>query len=165
MAIKNIEQPEYIVVDNNIRLKKFDKNCDLDTALLWYQDLEIVFLVDGDKVLYDMELLNKMYEYWSNIGELYFIEIFNGNNYEAIGDVTLCEDDLPIVIGNKNYHKKGVGTKVIETLIKRAKELNLKKLEIEEIYDYNISSIKLFTKLGFKKDKKTKSGYSYKLLL
>lgn len=45
MPIPGIEQPEYIFVSNNIRLRKFDDN--FDFALEWYQDVETVMLVDG----------------------------------------------------------------------------------------------------------------------
>ncbi|MBF0716200.1 GNAT family N-acetyltransferase [Gemelliphila palaticanis] len=69
------------------------------------------------------------------------------------------------MIGDKNYHNKGIGSKVVTTLINRARDLDFKELYVEEIYDWNIGSIKLFTGLGFKKYKKTNKGYSYKLLL
>lgn len=153
MPIKNINQPEFIFVDNYIRLRTV-KN-DYEFALIWYQDKEIVYNVDGNTEPYDLELLAKMYSYWSNVGECYFIEILEDNVYKPIGDVTLCIDDLPIVIGDKNYHNKGIGRKVVNTLIKRAKKLNFKEVIIEEIYDFNIASIKLFTSIGFIRDKKT----------
>lgn len=38
MPIKNVEQPEYIVVSDDIRLRKFDNIYDF--ALEWYQDEE-----------------------------------------------------------------------------------------------------------------------------
>lgn len=163
MVLKNIEQPNYLKVDDNIRLRKFDNK--FYFALDWYKDLDIVWLVDGDTKPYDMELLEKMYNYWSNVGECYFIEILENDKYIPIGDVILCENDLPIVIGNKNYQRKGIGKKVIKTLINRARELNFKEIIIEEIYTWNVASQNMFLKLGFKKYKKQKQGYSYKLIL
>ncbi len=43
-----------------------------------------------------------MYEYLNSKGELYFIEIRENEDFVPIGDVTLWEDDMPIVIGDKN---------------------------------------------------------------
>ena len=106
-----------------------------------------------------------MYEYLSNRGELYFIEIKQGNDFVPIGDVTLSIEDLPIVIGEKGYRGEGIGSKVIEALKLRASALGYKQLGVREIYDYNIASQKLFEKQGFNKVKKTDKGYSYRCIL
>lgn len=106
-----------------------------------------------------------MYNYWNEVGELYFIEVYSNGCYKPIGDVTFCKDDMPIVIGDKAYRGKGIGTKVIKTLIERAKELGFKEVEIEEIYSWNKHSQKLFTNLGFVPIKETAKGMSYKLIL
>lgn len=45
MPIPGIPQPQYITVDNEIRLRRFD-GC-FDFAFDWYQDEETVYLVDG----------------------------------------------------------------------------------------------------------------------
>jgi len=47
MPILDIEQPEYVIVSDDIRLRKFDNN--FAFALGWYQDEETLMLVDGDK--------------------------------------------------------------------------------------------------------------------
>lgn len=54
-----------------------------------------------------------------------FIEIVDDNIFKPVGDVTLWKDDMPIVIEDKNCRGKGIGKKVIGTLIERAKELEL----------------------------------------
>ena len=128
--------------------------------------IELLDLVDGKESRpYDMERLIKMYEYLSNRGELYFIEIKQGNDFVPIGDVTLSIEDLPIVIGEKGYRGEGIGSKVIEALKLRASALGYKQLGVREIYDYNIASQKLFEKQGFNKVKKTDKGYSYRCIL
>jgi RimJ/RimL family protein N-acetyltransferase len=163
MPINGVEQPNYIEIYDKIRLRKFDGNYEF--ALKWYQDLETVWLVDGDEELYTEELLEKMYNYWNGVGELYFIEVYENGHYEPIGDVTFCKEDMPIVIGEKSYRGKGIGTKVVRKLIERAKELGYREIEVEEIYNWNIASQKLYTNLGFKPHKKTTKGMSYKLIL
>lgn len=59
MPILNIKLPEYIIVSDNIRLRKFDNN--FAFALEWYQDEETLMLVDGNNEPYDMEKLCRMY--------------------------------------------------------------------------------------------------------
>lgn len=153
-----------IQITDTLRLRPYDGKCKF--ALEWYQDRELLDLVDGKESRpYDMERLIKMYEYLSNRGELYFIEIKQGNDFVPIGDVTLSIEDLPIVIGEKGYRGEGIGSKVIEALKLRASALGCKQLGVREIYDYNIASQKLFEKQGFNKVKKNDKGYSYRCIL
>ena len=121
-------------------------------------------MLDGDKEPYTLELLDKMYTWWNQAGEVYFIEVLEDEIYKSIGDVFFKQDDMPILIGDKNYRKKGIATKVIRKLIERGKELGYKELEIEEIYSWNLDSQKLYTNLGFKPFKEAKNGMSYKLI-
>ncbi|GFN34541.1 GNAT family N-acetyltransferase [Tepidimicrobium xylanilyticum] len=132
IPILGTEQSEVININNELRLRKFDSKYDF--ALEWYQNEETVKLVDGPNVeKYDHVTLKRMYEYLNNIGELYFIEIRENNGFIPIGDVTFCKDDMSMVIGAKKYRGKGIGKKVIEALILRAKDLALKELKVREI--------------------------------
>ena len=45
MPISGVVQPDILVVDEELRLRKFDGNYDF--AFDWYQDPETVKLVDG----------------------------------------------------------------------------------------------------------------------
>lgn len=164
MPIEKIEQPNIIYINDELRLRKFDNNYSF--ALTWYQDAETVKLVDGlDAKIYDYSTLKRMYEYLNNIGELYFIEILDNNEFKPIGDVTFWKEDMPIIIGDKKYRGKGIGKKVIKTLIKRARDLGYEEIRVREIYKYNIASQKLFESVGFKKSKETANGFSYTLSL
>lgn len=153
-----------IQITDTLRLRPYDGKCKF--ALEWYQDRELLDLVDGkESKPYDMERLIKMYKYLSDRGELYFIEVKQGNDFVPIGDVTLSMEDLPIVIGERGYRGEGIGSKVIEALKLRASALGYKQLSVREIYDYNIASQKLFEKQGFDTVKKTDKGYSYRCIL
>lgn len=164
MPIDKINQPQIIYIDSKLRLRRFDDNYNF--ALQWYQDLELVKLVDGPAAsVYTKEKLKRMYEYLNCRGELYFIEVLEENKYKPIGDVALCKDNLPIVIGDKLYHNKGIGKGVLRSLILRARELELECINVQEIYDYNICSQKLFESFDFKQSGKTKNGKSYVLNL
>ncbi|MBS4761281.1 GNAT family N-acetyltransferase [Carnobacteriaceae bacterium zg-ZUI252] len=163
MPIKDVIQPNIIQIDDGLRLRKLDEN--IDIALEWYQDTETVWYIDGDKALYSKELLEKMYRYWDSVSEVYFIEVYTNGTYQPIGDVSFYQEDMPIVIGNKSYRGKGIGKKVIQTLIERGKSLGYDRLYIEEIYDFNVISQNLYMSLGFKKKSFVKKGWSYELVL
>ncbi|MGQ7382922.1 GNAT family N-acetyltransferase [Streptococcus suis] len=161
MAITGIEQADILEIDKQVRLRRYDGQHDF--AFEWHQDIELVWLVDGDKERYSHDLLNRMYDYLSKNGECYFIEIFEDNQFIPIGDVTLFADDFAIAIGDKRYWNKGIGTKVLQRMVERARELGFVEILVEEIYDWNLGSRKLFEKCGFEAVEKTKNGWSYRL--
>lgn len=163
VAIPGIVQPEIVQVDDTLRLRKYDGMYDF--ALEWYQDEETVYLVDGKRDSYTIELLGGMYRYLNNAGELYFIEVFANNAYKPIGDVTFWQEDMPIVIGNPSYRGKGIGRKVISALIDRGKELGYDHLAVGEIYDWNEGSRRCFESMGFRSYEKTEKGSKYRLSL
>lgn len=151
---------QIIKITDDLRLRPYDHQYQF--ALKWYQDREFVDLVDGrDSSLYDLEKLKRMYTYLNKEGELYFIEVKQDEVFIPIGDVTFCREDLPIVIGDKAYWGKGIGTMVIAALKEHAKLLGYTQLKVREIYSYNSASQRLFEKEGFKKCQATDKGYSY----
>ena len=161
MEIEGILQPEIIQIDDFLRLRKFDDNYAF--ALEWYQDEETNYMVDGRRGVYDMDQLSRMYHYLDGKGELYFIEILEDGIYRPIGDVTFWQEDMPIVIGDRPYRSKGIGRKVISTLIHRGRELGYEHLAIGEIYDWNEPSRRCFESLGFRAYEKTEKGARYRL--
>ena len=163
MAIQGIEQPAVIQIDESLRLRKFDGIYDF--ALVWYQDLDTVWLVDGDRIPYTPELLTKMYNWLNDAGELYFIEALENGTYRPIGDVTFWQDDMPIVIGDLNYRGKGLGRKIISTLVNRGRELGYARLCVDEIYDWNEGSRRCFESVGFSAYEKTEKGSKFMLTL
>ncbi len=163
MPIEGIVQPEIIEIDPTLRLQKYDGNHDF--ALAWYQDAETVYLVDGAREPYTPEKLTGMYSYLDRHGELYFIEAKQDNTFKPIGDVTFWQDDMPIVLGDPAFRAKGLGKKVVATLINRGRRLGYESLHIGEIYDWNPASQKCFTSQGFIPKEKTEKGHTYELKL
>ena len=148
-------------IDEEIRLRKVEKE-EWHKALEWYSDRDIMYYSEGiiDRV-YDLSDIHRMYNYLSSSGELYFIEAYVDNQWISIGDVTLMKDNLPIVIGNKEYWGMGIGKKVIRRLIVRAREIGYGTLVVPEIYHYNERSRKLFVSLGFVRSGKNDRSESY----
>ena len=163
MPIPNIHQPDILSVSDTLRLRRFDHV--FDFALEWYQDAELVWLVDGNRVPYSRERLTKMYTWLNDHGELYFIEVRERDLWKPIGDVTFWQENMPIVIGDPAYRGKGIGRTVIAALINRGRELGYPALHVDEIYEWNASSRRCFESLGFRERGKTEKGASYVLQL
>ncbi len=163
MPIDGIKQPDFLEIDVGLRLRKYDGIYEF--ALPWYQDLDTVYLVDGIREPYDMEKLERMYNYLNVHGELYFIEIIEGDRFIPIGDVTFWQSDMPIVIGNAQYRGMGIGKRVVAKLIERGRTLGYSSLYVNEIYSYNLSSQKIFKSLGFMEYEQTSDGFRYQLNL
>ncbi len=159
----NRDCPQLISIDDSLRLRRFDGVYDF--ALKWYSDEELVYLVDGKRNRYDYALLKRMYDYLDKKGELYFIEVRTAEGFVPIGDVTLCNDDLPIVIGDSRFRDRGIGRRVLSALIDRALELDYDHLGVEEIYSFNHASEHCFSSVGFTAYRKTERGWAYRLEL
>lgn len=162
MPIVGIKQPEIIRIDEGLGLRKFDDNYGF--ALVWYQDEETNYMVDGERSVYDWDRLSRMYHYLCNKGELYFVEVLEKGEYVPIGDVTFWQDDMPIVIGKDEYRNRGIGRKVISSLVQRGKELGFDHVAVGEIYDWNEPSRRCFESIGFQAYEKTEKGSKYKLV-
>ena len=162
MPIKSINQPDVLIVGEEIHLVKSAGNYEF--AFPWYQDKTLVEMVDNQSEAYSMEKLNRMYSYLENVGELYFIEYKLNDCWIPVGDVTLDSNgDLPIIIAPE-YQKKGIGRRVIQKLITRAKMLDFDQAEVR-IYRFNRASQNLFSSLGFVRSDETETEFIYRLKL
>lgn len=163
MPITGIHQPEVIPIDDTLRLTKFTSIP--EEALGWYQDPELVYLVDGVKRPYSRETLENMYGYLDKHGELYIIEALENGAFKPIGDVSFWQEDMPIVIGDPAYRGKGLGRKVVAALIARGRELDWDSLRVDQIYHYNVGSRKCFESQGFTVCETTDTGNRFLLKL
>jgi len=163
MAIAGVPQPEWIQINQALRLRRFDGTADF--AFAWYQDEELVYLVDGVKKPYSRETLRGMYAYLDAHGELYFIEALENGAFVPIGDVSFWREDMPIVIGEPAYRGRGIGRQVILALMDRGRQLGYDRLGVREIYDFNKASIRCFTACGFVPVERTEKGWRYEAKL
>lgn len=163
MAIEGVEQPAYIEIEDDLRLRRYDGTADF--ALPWYQDEALVYLVDGDRKPYSRETLYTMYSCLDARGEMYFIEALENGAWTPIGDVAFSRADMPIVIGEPAYRGRGVGRRVIRALMDRGRALGYETLGVREIYDYNTASIRCFTACDFAPVEQTDKGWRYEAKL
>ena len=165
MPIRGVDQPDIIDIDDELRLVRFRGNYhdNYQFTLSFYQDLDTMWLVDGDQEPYTEDTLSDMYAWLDGAGELYFIEVLEAEKYLPVGDVTFWQTDMPIVIWDPKYRGRGIASKVIGQLVERGRDLGYTHLEVEEIYDWNPASHKAFTRQGFKPVEKTDKGYRYRL--
>ncbi len=131
-------------IDGEIQLVGYYPN--YKTALEWYQDLELCKQVDNRDTVYDLELLKRMYKYLNLHGDLFYIKYKN----RLCGDVCLQPSGEVNIVIAKPFQNKHIGRRVINEIIKLAKEKNIQELHAE-IYSFNMQSQKMFESIGFKK--------------
>ncbi len=144
-------QPEILPISDFVRLRKYDGNYRI--AVKWYQDPVVYYNSEGitkQEDIPDESYVKKMYEYLSNAGECYFIEVLENGKFIPVGDVTVKEENPPIVIGEARYRGIGLGKQVMAAVLKRAIDLGYSKIYGSVVYDYNIASQKLHEALGFR---------------
>jgi RimJ/RimL family protein N-acetyltransferase len=148
MSIKNTIQPEIIDIEEKLRIRKPAED-EWGAAVEWYHNPKVMYYSEGvTNKVYELYNIQCMYKILGDQGEVYFIEAYENNSWKPIGDASLSEKNLPIVIGDEAYWGKGIGGKVVSKLIERAKEIGLRKITVE-IYKYNDRSRNLFTSHGF----------------
>jgi len=142
--------PQILPVDDGLRLRPFVGDADVDLAWPWYQDAETVALVDGPgSPTYARDRVAAMYDALVAQGEVYLIERrTDTGRWEALGDVTLAPDTLPIVVA-PGLRGQGIGRRVVLRLVDRARVLGWDELRVREVYPGNEASHRLFRGLGF----------------
>jgi len=141
-----------LLVSETIRLRPVEVEKDVDIALPWYQDMEVLkgTAAVGRETPYDRETVESMFRHLEGTGECFIIEIREDEDWIPVGDVTLSEKDIPIVIGRREYWGRGIAGRVLEFLAQRAREKGFKKIGPLEIYRSNMHSLNLFRSAGFR---------------
>lgn len=131
-----------ITIDSEIKLIKYYPN--YETALPWYQDLQLCKQVDNRDSVYNLDLLKSMYQYLDQKGDLFYIQYQN----TLCGDVCLQDNGEINIVVAKPFQNKHIGRRVIQEIIKLAKEKGLQEL-YAVIYSFNTQSQKMFESVGF----------------
>lgn len=155
--IKGIAQPKEIIVDERLSLVRYYPY--YKRTLQWYQDPALCKQVDNIDYPYDKERLCRMYKYLSSRGECYYIKYKENGRFHLVGDISLCDGKISIVVC-KEYQNRHIGRKAVAAILSRASDIGLKHVDAE-IYDFNKQSIKMFTDIGFKKIDKERYRYVF----
>ena len=134
-----------------IELKKFNTSNITKKYMSWLKDKEIIkFTRINPKNKY-IDIVKYVKRHQNNKNEKLLRIIFKKKHIGnlRIHFINQIKATLAILIGEKNYHSKGIGTKSIKLAIKY-----IKKNKIKKIYAYvhkeNLHSLRLFKKSGFK---------------
>ena len=164
MGLKDFEQPELIEISDTLRLRKFDGN--YEQFLPGYQNPVVYQNSEGifdESRIPDLDYVTGMCKYLAKAGELYYIEVRDGDGFIPIGDVTVKETNPPIAIWVDAYRGKGIGKLVMQTVIDRLKKLGFAKITGSTVYKWNLPSQKMHEKLGFVKVEENEKEIIYAL--
>jgi aminoglycoside 6'-N-acetyltransferase len=147
---------------------------DFDVLLKWNSDPDVLYFSEGDDVeKYSLEDVQGIYGYVSKMAFTFIIE----RHGQPIGECWLQEMNIDhvlekypnkdlrridLVIGEKGLWGKGIGTRVIERLVKFGFENENADIIFYMPSDYNPRSIKAAEKVGFSLKYKVRDNDSTK---
>lgn len=140
----------YLPKARTIRLRKLKKG-DLGHFLKWWKDKEIIALTSGTDEESDAVLKGNFLNFFKNEKNHHFMIMFGK---EAIGHIALIHTnaktcEIQIVIGEKQYWGKGLGTAALKKALSLAfSKFGYSKATLE-VRPENIRAIKTYESCGF----------------
>lgn len=165
MPLGNIQQPEMITICDCLRLRKYDGRYEL--FLPGYQD---PYVYQNSEGIFDeakapnLDYVKGMCTYLAKVGELYYIEVKENGIFVPVGDVTIKEENPPIAIWKDQYRGKGIGKLVMQTVIRRLRELGFSAITGSTVYQWNVPSQRMHEGLGFTRTKEDEKEIFYDLI-
>lgn len=138
-------------------LEKEDK----DQIHKFRNDGEITHLLGGFSVGYSRQAIEEKIENWGNSHNTIMWAVAEKETNKCIGHIGLYDIDyvsrraeIGMLIGEKQYWGQGIGLGITETVTDFAfKQLNIHSVQAK-VLETNLASLRVFNKLGFKKDGK-----------
>ncbi len=138
-----------ILQQDDLRLRPIRIPADIDAAVPWYSDPEVLHFSEGPGTpAYDRDTVERMFQYLADHGDAYIIEDLEAGQWLPIGDAALLTDSLPIVIGSARHRSRGLGKRVLRLLIDRAIALGRHTLTVGKIFEDNERSFRLYEGAG-----------------
>ncbi len=125
----------------------------LARCVKWFNDPDVTYFLGREEPLTMAEEERWFSEYRSKVDEeIYAIEV-DGNHIGNVGlhgiDRANRKASLGIVIGEKEYWSRGLGTDAMDTVLRYAFDrLRLHKVNLDVI-DYNERAIRVYERFGF----------------
>lgn len=144
--------PNGVLDGGDLRLRPVRVPDDVATATRWYHDPEVLRFSEGEGTPpYDAPMVERMFRDMSTRCEVYIIEVRTPSGWHAIGDAALCRTaGTPIVIGDRAYRSRGIGTAVLRLLINRAKALGWPDMVVKGVFVSNDRALRLYQRAGFR---------------
>jgi aminoglycoside 6'-N-acetyltransferase len=178
-----LRQHSIKIQEEKITLRPLTES-DWELLLKWNSDPEILYYSEGDEVTsYTLEQVQQIYRGVSKSAFCFIIEF----DRKPVGECWLQKMNLDritqkypdldcrridLMIGEKEYWGRGIGTKVIHLLTRFGfEDENAVMIFGCDIADYNLASLKAFQKAGFEIDgkieqpKESKARYCYDVCL
>ena len=140
-----------MTANDAVRLRPVCLPDDIQAAVAWYQDPEVLRLSQGEGIApFDAAMVEKMFTMMATRCETYVIETRDGDGWRPVGDAALCrEAGTPIVIGHAADRERGIGRVVLARLVERARELGWPDMLVSGIYTDNLRARRLYEGAGF----------------
>ena len=155
-----------IVEGERLFLATLDINHIDDSIMAWFKDESLMKYYTNSKQPITKEKLISAIEEGEESGQSYTYGIYYKDNNACIGTIKLGPiniahkiSDLVVLLGDKNYHGKGLAIEAIKLGNKVAFEKHdLRKL-YGGMYENNVASIKAYTRAGWKEEGRLKGHY------
>jgi len=145
-----------VIKGEKIILKKISLQDVTEEYLSWLKDEEVMEGIETSNYTYE-----KLYSYIENVlkdknTEMFTIRDKNSNKH--VGNIKIVNDffnrhsEMGILIGDKNYWRKGVGTEACKLIINYVFEFHKMNKIWLAVHSSNISAYHLYKKLGFKEE-------------
>lgn len=145
---------EQIIKGEQIQLVPFFEEDVSSQYLGWLSDKEINQFLEVRFIDYSEELAKEYVKSCNSSTNIYFLRILTDKNI-FIGTCTIFFDnnhrtaELGLMIGERSFHGKGIGSQVVSLLTKFCcSKLNTRKVTAG-VYASNLGSLKAFIKSGF----------------
>ena len=143
----------------NIFLRALSPTDDLSCYESWLNDQEITMYMGSGRFPLTVDSLKDYILKYNSSKDGILLGIFVKENEKHIGNITLHmidwihrKGEIGIIIGDKNYYRRGYGTEAVNLLLDHGfKRLNLNKITTGMV-SLNKGSIKLFEKCGFESE-------------
>ena len=148
---------KYIIKDEQIGIRKIEREDITDNYVKWLNDPDVNKYLECRHTVHTLESTIKYVDSLNDNNEI-LLGIFDSKNERHIGNIKIGpintlhkQATIGLVIGEKDYWGKGIGTKVIRYTTRYAIESLGVETLIAGCYECNKGSYKAFMNSGWKK--------------